>query len=110
MSMNTNINELWIGVVAAIAFIWFTVRRKSLTWDGAITAAVMGLWILFFAGKAFLLPLTILFRQQCTLIGKLTKRRTVVSDAKHGKARDYRQVLCNGGIYAALLHLSCLFR
>lgn len=93
--------ELWIGLGIGLVFIWFTVRRKSLTWDGAITAAVMGLWVLFFAGVAFLLPL-IFFFVSSTLIGKLTKRREVISDAKHGKARDYRQVLCNGGVYALL--------
>ncbi len=98
---NNIIAEWWIGVGLGLAFIWLTVRRQSLTWDGAVSAAVLGLWVLFFAGKAFLLPLFFFFISS-TLIGKLTKRRAVVSDAKHGKARDYRQVLCNGGIYALL--------
>ncbi len=100
-STNTTITELWAGAGAAIAFVWFTVRRRALTWDGAITAAVMGLWILFFAGKNLLWPLFFFFVSS-TLIGKWTKGRTVVSDVKHGKARDYRQVICNGGIYALL--------
>ncbi|MCY7327051.1 MAG: DUF92 domain-containing protein [Saprospiraceae bacterium] len=100
-STNMDIAELWIGVGVALVFVWFTVRRKALSWDGAIAAAVMGLWVLFFAGKYLLLPL-IFFFVSSTLIGKLTKRQAIVSDTKHGKARDYRQVLCNGGIYAVL--------
>lgn len=92
---------LWVGVGVAIGFIWFTVRRHSLSWNGAIAAAVMGLWVLFFSGVQYVLLLFFFFATS-TLLGRLTKSSTVISDAKHGKARDYRQVLCNGGIFAAL--------
>lgn len=92
---------LWVAVGTAIGFIGFTVRRKSLTLDGAVMAAVVGLWVLYFTGLAMLWPLLFFFVTS-TLIGRLTKRRAVLSDAKHGQARDYRQVLCNGGVYALL--------
>ena len=95
------ITEWWLGVVVAVGFVWFTVRRRSLSWDGAVVAAVMGLWVLFFAGVQSVL-LLFLFFATSTLLGRLTKNKAITSDAKHGKARDYRQVLCNGGIFAAL--------
>ncbi|MEI6409801.1 MAG: DUF92 domain-containing protein [Bacteroidota bacterium] len=91
----------WVGLFGAIAFAWFTVRRKSLSIDGAIAAAWVGLWVMFFAGPLWLLPLFFFFISS-TLLGRLNKRTQVQSDVKHGKARDYKQVLCNGGIYALL--------
>ncbi len=97
----TKILQLWIAVGTALGFIWFTVRRKSLTLDGAVMAAVVGLWVLYFTGLAMLWPLLFFFVTS-TLIGRLTKRRRTLSDTKHGQARDYRQVLCNGGVYAQL--------
>ncbi len=97
--------ELWVQLASLLAFgavfIWFTVRRRSLSLDGAVMAAVIGLWVLFFAGPEALWPLFFFFISS-TLLGKLTRKEKVISDVKHGKARDYRQVLCNGGIYALL--------
>jgi uncharacterized protein (TIGR00297 family) len=91
----------WVGLLGAIAFAWFTVRRKSLSIDGAVAAVWVGLWVMFFAGPIWLLPLFFFFISS-TLLGRLNKRKEVQSDIKHGKARDYKQVLCNGGIYALL--------
>ncbi len=93
------------GFAAALAlaagFVWYTHRRKSLTPDGALAAAFTGLWVLWWAGPLWLLPLFFFFISS-TLLGRLNKYKTDAADAKHGQPRDYRQVLCNGGIYALL--------
>lgn len=89
------------GVVLAACFVWYTRRKKALTAGGALAAAFTGLWVLWFAGPLWLLPLFFFFISG-VLLGRLTKGKSVAADAKHGKPRDYRQVLCNGGIYAAL--------
>lgn len=91
----------WVGLLGATAFAWFTVRRKSLSIDGAVAAVWVGLWVMLFAGPMWLIPLFFFFISS-TLLGRLSKRTRVQSDVKHGKARDYKQVLCNGGIYALL--------
>lgn len=91
----------WVGLLSAAAFAWFTVWRKSLSIDGAVAAVWVGLWVMFFAGPLWLLPLFFFFISS-TLLGRLSRRKRVQSDVKHGKARDYKQVLCNGGIYALL--------
>jgi uncharacterized protein (TIGR00297 family) len=89
------------GVLFAALFIWYTRRKKALTLDGAIAAAGIGLWVLCFAGPAWLLPLFFFFSSS-TLLGKLVKNHSSASDAKQGKPRDFRQVFCNGGLYAVL--------
>ncbi len=93
------------GLIFAGAFIWFTRRKNALTLDGALSAAFTGLWVLWWAGPVWLLPLFFFFISG-TLLGRLNKYRVDAADAKHGRARDYRQVLCNGGIYAALATLA----
>lgn len=92
---------LGIGIIISIIFSLYTVRKKALTLDGALTASFLGLWVLWFAGALWLIPLFLFFITG-TLLGRLSKRNAQATDAKHGKARDYLQVLCNGGIYAAL--------
>lgn len=85
----------------AAGFVWYTRRRDALTLDGALAAAATGLWVLWWAGPIWLLPLFFFFISSA-LLGRLNKNRVDATDAKHGKPRDYRQVLCNGGIYALL--------
>ena len=102
--MYSNINmmiQLGIGVGISILFCYYTVRRKSLTLGGALTASFVGLWVLWFAGARWLIPLFFFFITG-TLLGHLSKNKSQTTDAKHGKARDALQVLCNGGIYAVL--------
>jgi uncharacterized protein (TIGR00297 family) len=89
------------GTGAALLFAYITIRRKALTPDGAVAASAVGLTVLFSAGWIWLLPLFLFFLTS-TLLGRLTKRTKLQSDPKHGKPRDYKQVLSNGGIYAAL--------
>lgn len=97
---------LWMAVVVAFLFARFTIRRQVLTADGAVTAACLGLWVLFFSSSILSLWPLLLFFITSILLGRLSKRRAVTSDAKHGQARDYRQVICNGGIYAVVVALS----
>lgn len=90
-----------VGIIISIIFSFYTVRKKALTLDGALTASFLGLWVLWFAGALWLIPLFFFFITG-TLFGRLSKSKAQATDAKHGKARDYLQVLCNGGIYAVL--------
>lgn len=90
-----------MGFLFVAAFIFFTVRRKSLTIGGAITAASMGIWVVFFTGIQWLIPLFFFFISG-TLLGKLNSKKEIVSDEKHGKGRDAWQVICNGFPYAFL--------
>jgi uncharacterized protein (TIGR00297 family) len=89
------------GTGAALLFSFLTIRRKALTPGGALAASAVGLCVLFNAGWIWLLPLFLFFLTS-TMLGKLTKSWKLQSDPKHGKPRDYKQVLCNGGIYAVL--------
>jgi len=93
--------SLGVGIITSIIFCIYTVRKKALTLDGAIAASFLGLWVLWFAGPIWLIPLFFFFITG-TLWGRLSKSKAQATDVKHGKARDYLQVLCNGGIYAAL--------
>lgn len=99
--LNWQITTLLPGLAAALAFSVFTIKRKSLSPDGALAASLLGLSVLVCVSAKYLLPLFFFFISS-VLLGRLAKRRSIVSDVKHGKARDYRQVLCNGGIYGAL--------
>jgi uncharacterized protein (TIGR00297 family) len=90
-------------LAAAVPFATYTVRKGALTADGAVLAALIGVWVVYFAGLIWLLPLFVFFGSS-TALGRLLRRRAPadVAAAKHGRPRDYRQVLCNGGVYAAL--------
>lgn len=92
---------LGAGLLFATLFVGYTRRKKALTTGGALSAAAAGLWVLWFAGPQWLLPLFFFFISG-TLLGRLTRRRPSAGDAKHGRPRDHWQVLCNGGIYAVL--------
>lgn len=102
INVNTNqIFAIWLGILVAILFCIYTIRKKALTLDGAVVASLLGLWVVWFAGALWLIPLFFFFITS-TLLGRLPKNKAQATDAKHGKARDYLQVLCNGGIYSAL--------
>jgi uncharacterized protein (TIGR00297 family) len=89
---------LLLGLVFAVLFVKYTVRRGALTPGGALTAAVLGLWVLTFAGWEWLFPLFFFFGTS-TAMGRLARGRADRAEAKHGRARDHWQVLCNGGIF-----------
>lgn len=104
ISPETNLSLL-LALPLALLFVWFTLRRRSLSPDGAVMAVITGFWILYFAGAQWLLPLFFFFLSSSAL-SRLHRSKTAAADAKHSAARDYRQVLCNGGVYAALGTLS----
>lgn len=101
LSINSNPTALIIGLILSAAFIYVTVRRRSLTLSGAFTAAAIGCWVIWFAGPVWLIPLFFFFLSG-TLLGRLNKGARTAADAKAGQPRDAAQVLCNGGIYALL--------
>ncbi len=89
------------GLAFSALFVWYTRRRKALSTGGALAAAAVGLWVLWWAGPRWLLPLFFFFVSG-TLLGRRTNGRSSAVDTKHGQPRDAWQVLCNGGIYAVL--------
>ncbi len=101
MTLGLRVATIFAALAFAGVFIWYTQRKNALTPDGAWLAAGIGLWVWYLAGFLWLLPLFFFFAGS-TLLGRLTKNRPAAADAKHGRPRDFRQVLCNGGIYAAL--------
>lgn len=93
--------ELGGALLVAIPFVFATIRRKWLTPDGAVTAAVLGVWVVLFQGALWVLPLAV-FLVGSTLVGRKRRRPAGAegqSDLKHGRARDAVQVLCNGGVF-----------
>ncbi len=87
-------------LVASVLFIPMVVRLQWLQMSGAVAAALVASWVVFFAGIEWLLPL-ILFLVLSSIIGGFTHRaRTIRGDLKSGKPRDAMQVLCNGGVLA----------
>jgi uncharacterized protein (TIGR00297 family) len=89
----------------AAVFIALTVRKGWLTLGGAVAASLLGVWVIYFQGVLWLLPLLVFFISS-TVLGKLLCTRNASSDAKHGSPRDAVQVFANGAIYglaAALL-------
>jgi uncharacterized protein (TIGR00297 family) len=87
-----------LACAASLAFSWLTIRRGSLSADGAALASLMGIWVVLFAGASWLLPLFFFFASS-TLLGRLNKR-SAAADEKQGKPRDAWQVICNGAPYA----------
>lgn len=98
--------ESWLwsafaGLPLGLAFSWYSVRKKFLTLDGAVTATLLGIWVVLFAGPLWLIPLLVFFGSSVA-IGRMLRPASGVADHKHGRARDFVQVICNGGVYALL--------
>lgn len=92
-----------IAAFGAAFFMVIVVRKRALTLDGALAAAVLGLVVLFIAGPLWLLPLFFFFGSSTTL-GRLFSRAIAAhDDAKEGRPRDAVQVFCNGGPYGLLV-------
>ncbi len=89
------------ALTVSAVFVWLTLRRRMLRLNGALAAASMGLWVLFWAGWPWLLPLFFFFLSS-VFIGKWNKKRLGAADSKQGRPRDFWQVWCNGGVYAVL--------
>lgn len=92
---------LLAGLALAAIFAWISTRQKWLTLDGAVAACLVGLWVIAFREPVWLLPLLFFFVGS-VIVGKIFRVRSNQKAAKHGKARDWRQVFCNGGVFAFL--------
>lgn len=88
-----------IALPFAALFVLLTVRKRWLTLGGAVAAALLGVWVIYFQGPLWLIPLAVFFISS-TLLGKVLQARSSTSDAKQGQPRDAAQVFANGGIYA----------
>jgi uncharacterized protein (TIGR00297 family) len=90
-------------VVLGLIFCGFIAYRfRWLDGGGAITAIFLGL-ILFLANGWPALLLMGVFFVSGSLTSRMVQRDEAPTDAKHGKARDYMQVICNGGVAAVCL-------
>ncbi|MCU0394771.1 MAG: DUF92 domain-containing protein [Chitinophagaceae bacterium] len=76
--------------------------RRWLDAGGAALAALTGVMVWTIGGWSLALPL-ILFFLSGSLLGRLPRK--VLPDAKHGRPRDWMQVLANGGIVIGLMWL-----
>ncbi|MEM6769817.1 MAG: DUF92 domain-containing protein, partial [Bacteroidota bacterium] len=103
-----NIDMNWLSdlsvlamILAASVFSYLTIRRRSLSPGGAVTASLLGIIVALTAGPIWLLPLFLFFGSS-SLIGKLFPTTSAAADAKQKQPRDATQVLANGGVYVAL--------
>lgn len=90
----------------ALLFAYLTVRRGSLSVDGALAATLLAGTVVATVGAVWLVPLFAFFLSSL-LISRLLPVAGDAGDAKDRQARDAVQVLCNGGVYGlvALLGL-----
>jgi len=87
-----------LGVLALLALIAW--QKKWLNAGGSVTAAILG-FVIWMGGNWQALLLIGLFFITGSLLSRLNKAGNLA--AKSGKARDYRQVLCNGGVAGACM-------
>lgn len=85
------------GILCAFAF-----YKKWLDAGGAVSATAMGAIIWLAGGWQTTLPMLFFFVTG-SFFSKLPNKKRIVADVKQDKARDYIQVLCNGGIAAICL-------
>ncbi|HSR40126.1 MAG TPA: DUF92 domain-containing protein, partial [Phnomibacter sp.] len=94
--------ELIPAILLSLLFAVLAWWRGWLDAGGAALAALIGILIWTAGGWTLALPLLIFFVSG-SLLGRLP--RTNTTDAKHGRARDWMQVLANGGIAALFMWL-----
>jgi len=90
-----------IAITLAVPFSYLTVRRRSLSLGGAITASLLGIMVVLSTGAIWLIPLFLFFGSS-SLIGKLFPATVPAGDAKQKQPRDAIQVLANGGVYTVI--------
>lgn len=94
--------EYFILIFSLIAFVWLVLNLKWLELSGAVSAALLGFFVWRFAGWVFLVPL-VWFLLSSSLIGKaLNTSNHSDFEKKHGKARDWVQVLSNSWLFLLL--------
>lgn len=93
-----NISLPVLAVLALLGLIAW--QKKWLNGGGSVTAAILG-FVIWTGGNWQALLLIGLFFVTGSILGKLNKATNLA--AKSGKARDYRQVLCNGVVAGACM-------
>ncbi|MEX1188810.1 MAG: DUF92 domain-containing protein [Bacteroidia bacterium] len=102
MQMPFQSNEYLLLISLVIVFMLVMVKMKWLEMSGALSAALLGFFVWRFAGWEFLAPL-IWFLFSSSVIGKVLKVGKDISfEKKHGKARDWIQVLSNSWLFLIL--------
>jgi uncharacterized protein (TIGR00297 family) len=94
--------ELVPALLLSLLFAVLAWWRGWLDAGGAALASLIGILIWTAGGWTLALPLLIFFVSG-SLLGRLPRINT--TDAKHGRARDWMQVLANGGIAALFMWL-----
>jgi uncharacterized protein (TIGR00297 family) len=94
--------ELVPAVLLSLLFAVLAWWRGWLDAGGAALAALMGILIWTAGGWTLAMPLLFFFVSG-SLLGKLPRINT--TDQKHGRPRDWMQVLANGGIAALFMWL-----
>ena len=89
--------HLPIAILLTLCFSFFTYKKKWLDAGGAATAGLLGVVVWVSGQWQLALPMLVFFVGG-SLLGKLNKRKTLATDAKHHKPRDWQQVICNGGV------------
>lgn len=99
--------QLWPAVALATAVALLAWWRKWLDAGGAATALLLGVLVWVAQGWQVALPLLLFF-----VSGSLLSRLGASAgpaDAKQGRARDWQQVLANGGLAGLLMWLHTFF-
>lgn len=95
----------WITLVVlpilSLLFLWGTIRFKLLDLSGAVAAVLLGSTVVLFSEWIWILPLAF-FLLSSSLISRIPGFKKSGLAAKEGKARDWKQVICNGGLYGIL--------
>ena len=100
------ISEYLFLVASLLIFVLAVLKMRWLEISGALSAALLGFFVWRFAGWLFLVPLA-WFLFSSSLIGRLLKSSHDSGfEKKHGKARDWVQVLSNSWLYLILAILA----
>jgi uncharacterized protein (TIGR00297 family) len=92
-----------LPVLAALSGLgYFAWKKEWLNAGGSVTAVLLG-FIIWVGNNWPGLGLIAVFFISGSLLGKLNKGGAGVIASKSGKPRDYKQVLCNGGVAGACL-------
>jgi uncharacterized protein (TIGR00297 family) len=92
---------LMVLPILGLFFLWSTVRFKLLDLSGAVSAVLLGSTVVLFSGWIWIFPLAF-FLFSSSLLSRIPGFRKSGIAAKEGKPRDWKQVLCNGGLYGVL--------
>lgn len=96
------ISEYLFLIASLVIFVFAVLKMRWLEISGALSAALLGFFVWRFAGWLFLVPLA-WFLLSSSLIGRLLKSSHDSGfEKKHGKARDWVQVLSNSWLFLLL--------